>query len=167
MYSLTGSSDNKNQMLVGIICIILGIALGVSINSGSPSASVDDTDEIMIRPLITFTEIEADNLFFAIRGEHFEDVGNIYDRCTRQVFDVGDIEVNRLSYTITISDENAMIYILRINITNPDQFVIIDQIQQYGEVQGEVGITTDYDISIIVFYYGVKLVSIDGFLYYG
>ena len=163
MYMYGGKSGNKNQLLTGVVCLILGVALGVSI-AGTTPIMTDDVDRIYIGPLITHTGTEADNLFFAIRGERFNDVGNIYDRCTKQVFDIGDLEVNKLIYSVTISDENALIYILSNNMTSPDEFIILDQIQQFGEINGEIGINHLYDITIVVFYYGVKLISIAGLL---
>ena len=149
------------------MCIILGVALGVAATSGNTPNTMTDVDEIYIRSMVTYTGEDADNLFFAIRGDNFNDVGNIYDRSTKQIFDVGDIEVSKLAYTVKISDENALIYILRANMTDPEKFVILDQINNFGEITGEIGIGPDHDILIVVFYYGVKLVSIEGFLYSG
>ena len=165
MYTYYGANDNKKTYAMMVICIIIGVAIGASISSGRV-ITTNDTDRIEITAQITYTGTDADNLYYAITGNHFSDVGGVYDRCTKRTFDISNIEVNMLNYHIALgSGDPAQVYVLKENITDTQSFNILDQFQAASDLDGSIACLPGYDIIIMIFYSGVRSVTITGILH--
>ena len=151
-------------MAVAIIFFTLGalIASGQRIEP-SPSG---DTDRINFTEVSLYIDAEADEIYYELTGQHFAEIGNIYSRCTMAIYDTSELEVNILNFSIEISDEAAMIYLVRMNGTE-EEYTVVDQFQQSGVVGGQLQLTQGYDVGIIVFYFDMCQVIIESIAFYG
>ena len=167
MYSGMYEKDKKGIYMKLIVVAIIAFAVGALVVGGQRTASPDaDTDRIMIAPLRAYTDSAADEIYHDLTNLHFTDIGNIHDRCIMATYNIADLEVNMMDYSIEISDENARIFIVKVNETGGG-YTVIEQFQDYGVITGQTGIVGDYDIAIIIFYYGLRMVTIESTFSYG
>jgi len=167
MYNMYNRTDSRKQYALIVISIIIGVAIGASISSGRV-ITVEDTDNVVLGAQETFTGMDADNLYYAISGDHFTDIGNIYDRCTSRKFSTYTLEVNKLDYNIRItSGVNALVYVLKENATDPNDFLILDQFQITMDKDGSISVLSNFNVIIMVFYLNIRTVTISGTLYHG
>lgn len=161
MYTGMYEKDKKGIYMKLMVVAIISFAVGALVVGGQRAAPPGaDTDYIMIAPLRAYMDSAADDIYHDLTNLHFTDIGNIHDRCAIMTYNIVDLEVNVMDYSIEISDESARIFIVRVNKTGGG-YTVIEQFQDYGVITGQTAIVNGYDIAIIIFYYGLRMVTIE------
>lgn len=162
------SKGNKNMYMKLIVVAIISFTMGALVVGGQGDGTLPttDVDNIKIVPLRAYVDAPASNIYYELTGDHFTDIGNKYDRCAMATYDVANLEVNRITCSIEISYIDAMMFIVRINETE-DGYTELAQFQNNETIiQKQISIPADYDIAVIVFYYGLRMVTIESIFDY-
>jgi hypothetical protein len=170
MYVYNKPATDINKVLLVIVGLLVGFTAGAVYTSGSSGPiSSTTTESVNFTPPYSYSGTDADLIYHTITGQHFSEIGNIYDRCTRQVFNVRSLSVNMFSYKLQINGntgDTALIYVLKINPINATQYTILYQEKRIGNITGSISMTSAYDIAVVVFYQGLRLIIIEGFFYH-
>lgn len=161
MYTGMYKKDSKNIYVKLVAVFIIAFALGALLVSGQggeiPPAA--DTDSIEIVPLSMYDYGPASDIYYSLTERELADDG--YDRCVIATYNVAKLEVNGMIYSIEVSDQNAMIFIVRMN-ESESGYTEIERFQMSGTIKsGQIQFAEDYNIAIIVFYIDNRLVIIE------
>ena len=169
MYMSNFNRGNNNVMIVlGIVCLIIGFTFGL-VQGGAGGTDIPDSDEdsVFFGNQRIYTDEVVATEYFWLTGVHLGDIGNPHNSLAMKTFEIATLEVNQFTYLLSISDEGAEIFIVKVTPEGDEPFVTLAYYNETaGDVSDSVSLTSNHSVRVYIFYEGVHLVSIEGIFDY-